>query len=540
MNRIIRGNTSDSFRRLFSGTTRSTDKHQACSQMNTAIHFTDTKVAFASKTTGELFRAWCVLYGCSFGSLVKRADYLYNLSLTLLGDKFTHGFIEKTLFRHFCAGVDEHDIVKPIKRLNAHGVGGILDYAAEAKEEGESPDGMVKEGKLPLKSSATARVHEYPNEAKFDQNAEIFKHAITAVHNVSPNGFAAVKLSALGKPALLERMSMALIEIESFFARLGEGSSKVSFDQFLMGWKRFFNFSSLEEVKADFDRVDADKNGVIDIVDWMSSFSLMHLTKLVSLSKEEGPLFRAALNSEELEQMDNLLRRCDEICALAAKLKVRVMIDAEWVAIQPAIDNTVMHMQRKYNSLSADHPVVFTTYQTYLVGSHERVRRDLDRSKREGWKFGAKCVRGAYMVSERERASRLGIPSPIWPTYRDTEQNFHSVLATLLADEGTEIMVASHNERTMNFVLNELFRLKSDKKNQVYFGQLLGMADHLTFTLAAHKYQSYKYIPYGPVDEVMPYLIRRTQENSTLLGTPAVVMERKMLFRELRRRLTTV
>jgi proline dehydrogenase len=97
-------------------------------------------------------------------------------------------------------------------------------------------------------------------------------------------------------------------------------------------------------------------------------------------------------------------------------------------------------------------------------------------------------------------------------------------------------MVASHNEQTVKYVINHI--IENNKQiNQVYFGQLLGMADHLTFTLAANKLKAYKYVPYGPVDEVMPYLIRRTQENSTLLGTPAVVNERKMLFRELRRRM---
>jgi proline dehydrogenase len=448
--------------------------------------------------------------------------------------------VEKTLFRHFCAGVDENDIVKPIKRLNEAGVGGILDYAAEAKEdEGDSTE--VVEGKLPLKQLAQARVHSYSDEAKCDENAKIFKHAVSAVHNVSPNGFAAVKLSALGQPALLERMSVALVEIESFFSKLSnwtDGSqapNTLTYQQFLEGWGSFFDIKSEAQVREAFDRVDTDKDGVIDIVDWMSSLTLTDLPKMVSVCKNQGPLYRASLTEDEMEQMNNLLRRCDEICKLASDLHVRVMIDAEWTAIQPAIDNTIMHMQRRYNK--GAHATVFSTYQTYLVGSHERVKRDLDRSKREGWKFGTKVVRGAYMVGERERATRLGIPSPIWPSYSATEENYHAVLSTLLSDPTTEIMVASHNEKTMKFVLSEMVR-NGKSKDDIYFGQLLGMADNLTFTLAHSKFSAYKYIPYGPVDEVMPYLIRRTQENSTLLGTPAVVEERKMIFAELMRRLT--
>ena len=500
------------------------------------IDFTNTKVAFATKTAGELFRAWTILYGCSFGSLVKRADYLYNLSISVLGSKLTHAVIERTLFRHFCAGKDEYDIAKPIRRLEEAGVGGILDYAAEAKEDDStSTEDKLEEGKLPLKTMAQARVHEYSSETKCDKNMEIFKHAVSAVHNVSPNGFAAVKLSALGEPALLERMSTALIEIESFFTKLaGSSSGTLTYAQFESGWKRFFNFSSMADIRAQFDFVDTDKDGEIDILDWLSSLTLRDLPRLVSTCKEQGPLFRAVLTASELEKVDNLLSRVDQVCALAAQLHVRVMIDAEWAAIQPAIDSVVLQMQRTYNLTS---PIVFHTYQTYLVGSHERVKRDLERSRREGWRFGAKVVRGAYMVSERERANRLGIDSPIWPSYKETERNYHNTLETLLRDPETEVMVASHNEKTVKYVISQILNHKKPVE-QVYFGQLLGMADHLTFTLAAHRLKAYKYVPYGPVDEVMPYLVRRTQENSTLLGTPAVVNERKMLFSEIIRRIS--
>jgi proline dehydrogenase len=501
------------------------------------ISFNDTKIAFASKTAGDLLRAWLILYGCSFSSLVKRADYMYNLSLSVLGNKITHAMIERTLFRHFCAGKDENDIAKPIRRLQSYGVGGILDYAAEAKEEEASSKQSIEAEKLHLKTTAQARVHTYSSESKCDKNMEIFKHAVVAVHNVSPNGFAAVKLSALGEPALLERMSEALVEIEAFFGKLAASTpgspTSLSYDQFEQGWRKFFNFDSETAVRAQFDKVDLDQDGEIDIVDWMSRLTLRDLPKLVSSCKDQGPLYQASLNESELEMMENFLRRVDEVCQLAAEKKVRVMIDAEWTAIQPAIDSVVVEMQRKYNTVMNGHPVVFHTYQTYLVGSLERIKRDLDRSRRENWQFGAKLVRGAYMVSERERAKRLGVPSPIWPTYKDTEDNYHAALDTLLKEDDTEVMVASHNERTVKFVLE---RMRNKKK--VYFGQLLGMADHLTFTLAANQLQAYKYVPYGPVDEVMPYLIRRTQENSTLLGTPAVVNERKMLWSELMRRIT--
>ena len=497
------------------------------------IDFKDTELAFATKTSGELFRAWAVLYGCTFSSLTKRADTLYNLSLKVFGGRFVHAVIEKTLFRHFCAGTNQMDITRPIQRLNAAGVGGILDYAAESKENDEED---VVEGKLPLQSKAQARVHSYSSESKCDANMKIFKHAVKAVKEVSPNGFASIKLSALGEPALMERMSVALVEIETLFSTLSCNETNLSFDQFVLGWNQLFITDEKvrdKYLRDVYDRFDANRDDAVDIVDWLGSMSLMDLSELVNSCKEKGPLYTSALTSEELRHMSNLLARCDDICHMAYESNVRVMIDAEWSAIQPAIDNITLHMQKKYNQ-SVD-PIVFSTYQTYLVSSQVRARRDLDRARREGWTFGAKIVRGAYMIGERERARKLGIPSPIWDRYSQTEKNYHEVLALCLEDSQAEVMVASHNERTMQFVVAKMKQVGKNP-NHVYFGQLLGMADHLTFTLAANKFNAYKYIPYGPVDEVMPYLIRRTQENSTLLGSPAVVDERKMIFREICRR----
>lgn len=242
---------------------------------------------------------------------------------------------------------------------------------------------------------------------------------------------------------------------------------------------------------------------------------------------------------------------CDRVLAimdLARELKVRVMVDAEWTDIQPAIDHIVIFLQRLYNR--GDRPVVFNTYQTYLKGMNGRVLRDLDRSKREGWHFGAKVVRGAYMVSEREKARQRGVESPICDTYEHTEATFHAAIDDILAHSaraaeeeksgrkawGAEVLVASHNRGSIERTLRRMEELQVDR-GRVYFGQLLGMADHITFPLGIHGYKAYKYVPYGPIGEVMPYLIRRTQENSAILGSPGVQEERRMIGQELWRRL---
>jgi proline dehydrogenase len=250
---------------------------------------------------------------------------------------------------------------------------------------------------------------------------------------------------------------------------------------------------------------------------------------------------RAALTEEELQLYFNMVCRIKRIMDLAQELGVRVMVDAEWLDIQPAIDHMVIFLQRLYNM--GDRPVVFNTYQTYLKGMEGRVVRDLERSRREGWRFGAKVVRGAYMVSEREKALKRGMESPICDSYQATEDNFHAVIDVILSHGAStgkapaaEVLGASHNRGSVEYTLRRAAELGADK-DTIYFGQLLGMADNLTFGLGRAGYKAYKYVPYGPIGEVMPYLIRRTQENSAILGSDGVREERAMITRELRRRL---
>jgi len=201
----------------------------------------------------------------------------------------------------------------------------------------------------------------------------------------------------------------------------------------------------------------------------------------------------------------------------------------------------VLFLQRKYNT--GDRPVVFQTYQAYLKGMRGKAGRDLERSEREGWRFGAKVVRGAYMVSEREKARKRGMESPVCDDYVATEENFHAVIDAILEhsaacgpEAAAEVLVASHNRGSVEHTLRRCAELGLDRGN-IYFGQLLGMADNLTFTLGKAGYKAYKYVPYGPIGEVMPYLIRRTQENSAILGSAGVQEERAMIAGELRRRL---
>jgi proline dehydrogenase len=498
-----------------------------------------------------------ILKVCSVRPIVANCDTLYSAALAVLGKGIMYPILRATMFGHFCAGEDSKSIAPRIEAMREVGVGSILDYAAEAEVDAANnaggSDGPAQQPSAEERIQTTARVYDYTSEEKADANAVIFEKAVRAVRDTSPEGFAAVKVSGLGDPKLLERVSTALVEIRNFFQRVRaqdpEGQADggdpylLTYAQFRRGWEQFFTIESEEEISAAFERMGGNqKTGTINYNEWVYHLQPEDLNALVSRCRATGALSLATLDEVELQLLANLRRRVHGICKLANDLGVRVMLDAEWTEIQPAIDHLAIKMQREFNRERA---VVFNTYQTYLTSTGDRLRRNIQRADQEGWAFGAKLVRGAYMVSERANAEKAGRASPIWGDYEETEACFHRAIEESLefvsrtqsSSLPAEVMVASHNQRSVQLVVRKMQELGMPRDSPVYIGQLLGMADHLTMTLGSHGYKAYKYVPYGPVGEVVPYLIRRTQENSTFLGSPGVAEERGIIFNELRRRL---
>ena len=162
----------------------------------------------------------------------------------------------------------------------------------------------------------------------------------------------------------------------------------------------------------------------------------------------------------------------------------------------------------------------------------------MELSRREGFHFGAKIVRGAYMEQERLRAVTLGYPDPIHESYEDTDRSYNDILSMVLEEvhiNDANIMVATHNENSVRNAVDMMDKFNINPTDcKVFFGQLLGMCDVVTYALGSAGYAAYKYVPYGPVDDVMPYLTRRAMENRSLMK--GVEKEKEMLWDELKRR----
>eukprot|EP00127_Corallochytrium_limacisporum_P005641 Clim_evm20s210 gene=Clim_evmTU20s210 len=496
----------------------------------TRLDFGDAGIAFKSKTLFELARAWAIFKICTFRPFVDNAEKILDVSEKILGKSVTLFFVRHSFFNHFCAGQDADDIQGSLERLRASGVGGILDYAAEA-DVGHGADAkggeeatMNGSGAMEVRDQhredvVSARVFDYAGEAYCDANRELFLSAIEAASRQA-NGFVAVKLTALGKPSLLQAVSSSVLQARKiwFDHFCNSENDSIDFQQFQSGLKSLGLKLDEQTALNLFTQFDYNENGRLDYLDWTEQI------RIESMTSETSPLIKLlkaagipTLSDDETALVDNMILRLRAVCDYAREKRVRLMIDAEQTYMQGAIDHITRRLQQDYNR---DFPLIFNTFQCYLTYSKKRLENDLERARREGWYFAAKLVRGAYMHLERRLAEEEGRPSPIHATLQDTHDNFDDCVDTVLRNiHRSNLMIASHNQTSMEKTVDLMARYNINRETGgVFFGQLLGMADHLSFTLGQNGYSAYKYVPYGPIDEVLPYLLRRAHENSDLLG----------------------
>lgn len=240
-----------------------------------------------------------------------------------------------------------------------------------------------------------------------------------------------------------------------------------------------------------------------------------------------------ALTSEEKEEFQNVVKRVDTLCHHASQKGVCLYIDAEETWIQAAIDKIANQMMKRYNQKKV---VVYNTFQMYAVSRLPYLMSSFDRAQQESYLLGAKLVRGAYMEKERARAAEMGYPSPIHPNKEATDHAYNLGLRFCIDNyEKIACCNASHNADS-NLLMANLIAEKGAPRNHPHFHfcQLYGMSDNLTFNLAHAGYLVGKYVVYGQVKDVLAYLIRRTQENTSLTGD--LSRELKLITKEMKRR----
>lgn len=243
---------------------------------------------------------------------------------------------------------------------------------------------------------------------------------------------------------------------------------------------------------------------------------------------------KEALSEAEREEFGKLEVRVDKICAAAFNSGVPVMIDAEESWIQDAIDSLALKMMEKYNRSAV---IVCNTYQLYRVNMLETLKKHARYAQQNGFKFGAKLVRGAYMEKERIRAGEIGYPSPIQPDKKATDDAYNAALAYCVEQIGQiKLIAGTHNENSCRTLVDLIYDHGIARNhNHIYFSQLLGMGDNLSYNLADAGYNAVKYVPYGPVKKVLPYLFRRAEENTAITGQTG--RELGLIIKERRRRL---
>ena len=288
--------------------------------------------------------------------------------------------------------------------------------------------------------------------------------------------------------------------------------------------------ATCSEVLATIQAADGDARHAFAVFK-VSGLSSNALLEKVGKAMAGG----AALNRDDEAAWERVQRRVRTLCEATAAAGGRILIDAEESWIQDAIDALAEDMMSDYNR---NQVVVYTTAQMYRHDRLAYLKGMAERAEEGGYACGVKLVRGAYMEKERERAEKRGYPSPIQPDKSSTDRDFDAAVAWVLERlEQVHLVAGSHNEES-NLRLCALMaeRGLAPGDERVAFAQLLGMSDPITFNLAAHGYNVAKYVPYGPIREAIPYLIRRAQENTSVAGQTSRELE--LLRREQARRTT--
>jgi len=280
---------------------------------------------------------------------------------------------------------------------------------------------------------------------------------------------------------------------------------------------------SLKQTLLSFDFSRLNKN-ISFVVFKPTSLGFSEIYEKHSLNK----LFK----SKEIKSLRKIEHRFKVCCEKARILKVKLLIDAEESWIQNSIDILTEKLMEKYNKKKV---IVYTTIQMYRKDRYDYLVNLYRKALKKKFKIGVKLVRGAYIEKELNRSKLLGYDNPIYSTKEETDKSFNNAVNFILKRlQYFSIFLATHNEKSIYNVIKFMNKNKISKKSEIYFSQLYGMGDNITFNLAHLNYKVVKYLPYGPIKDVIPYLIRRAQENTSVSGQTSREMD--LIKKERKRR----
>ena len=369
------------------------------------INFENTKSAFAHQSDWDLKKAYFLFSIIKSAFLVKIGSFFLKFSFFVkLPIK---NIVKKTIFQQFCGGENIKDCNNKINHLSGFGIGTILDYSVEGKE----------------------------NNKDFENTKEEIIQTILFSASNSKCPFSVFKITGLGRSSLIQKASQGAFE----------------------------------------------------------------------------------LNNSEHKELQKITNRIDEICKKAFENKVSLLIDAEDSCYQDFIDSQAVLMILKYNK---EQTIIYNTIQLYRHDRFNYMKQLIAKCEDNNCYLGLKLVRGAYMEKEREFAFKNGLLDPIHATKDATDLDFNKAVKYCISKINfVSICVGTHNELSIQYLIKLMIKMKLSKNDKrIYFAQLLGMSDHISFNLSALGYNVAKYVPYGPIKEVLPYLIRRAEENTSVSG----------------------
>jgi proline dehydrogenase len=290
-----------------------------------------------------------------------------------------------------------------------------------------------------------------------------------------------------------------------------------------------------KEAEEEFDKTAGETLDTIKRAAGDSNipFCVFKVTGLARFALLEKVSAQAQLNTQEEKEWQKVKDRVLRICAQAAATGVPIFIDAEESWIQGAIDALADEMMSRFNKQKA---IVYNTVQLYRKDRLEFIKKSHSLAQKNTYLLGLKLVRGAYMEKERERATAMNYQNPIQNSKEDSDRDYNAALDYCLEHiNEIAICAGTHNEKSSLHLVELMKKFKVPANdNRVYFSQLLGMSDHISYNLAQAGYNVAKYVPYGPVKDVLPYLIRRAEENTSVKGQTG--RELSLIIKEKERR----